>query len=174
MLIILSGLPGVGKTTLARALASDTGAVHLRIDTIEQALRSGMAPDEDVYDLGYRVGFALAGDLLKTGQTVIADSVNPVDATRSGWRSAATSAGASYLEFEVACSDQSEHRSRVETRTTDNPGQRLPSWDDVQARHYAAWTSDVHRLDTAGCTVFRSRRMFVLAYRNLLARDAAP
>ena len=35
MLLILSGLPGVGKTTIAHAL----GAAHIRIDTIEHALR---------------------------------------------------------------------------------------------------------------------------------------
>jgi tRNA uridine 5-carbamoylmethylation protein Kti12 len=39
MLIVLSGLPGVGKTTIARELASSLKAVYLRIDSIEQALR---------------------------------------------------------------------------------------------------------------------------------------
>ena len=38
MLIIFGGLPGVGKTSIARALAQKIGAVHLRIDTIEQAI----------------------------------------------------------------------------------------------------------------------------------------
>ena len=33
MLIILSGLPGVGKTTIARELARRLDAVHVRIDT---------------------------------------------------------------------------------------------------------------------------------------------
>ena len=39
MLIIFSGLPGSGKSTIARALAQQLGAVYLRIDTIEQAIR---------------------------------------------------------------------------------------------------------------------------------------
>ena len=39
MLIVFSGLPGSGKTTIARELARQLGAVYLRIDVIEQALR---------------------------------------------------------------------------------------------------------------------------------------
>ena len=35
----LGGLPGVGKTTIARELARQIGAVHVRIDSIEQAIR---------------------------------------------------------------------------------------------------------------------------------------
>lgn len=49
MLIILGGLPGAGKTTIARELALRLGAVHIRIDSIEQATRdsgviTGRAP----------------------------------------------------------------------------------------------------------------------------------
>ncbi|MGO6670405.1 AAA family ATPase, partial [Rhizobium ruizarguesonis] len=44
MLIIFGGLPGSGKTTIARALAERLNAVHVRVDTIEQAIRaSGIA-----------------------------------------------------------------------------------------------------------------------------------
>jgi predicted kinase len=39
MLIIFAGLPGVGKTTLAKAVAREWKAVYLLINTIEQALR---------------------------------------------------------------------------------------------------------------------------------------
>ena len=40
MLLILGGLPAVGKTSIATGLARDIKAVHMRIDSIEQALRN--------------------------------------------------------------------------------------------------------------------------------------
>lgn len=54
MLIVLSGLPGTSKTTIARELARQLGAVHVRIDTIEQALRESH-PGASVDDVGYRI-----------------------------------------------------------------------------------------------------------------------
>jgi predicted kinase len=48
MLIVFSGLPGVGKTTIARELACSLAAVYLRIDSIEQALRqAGLAVEAE-------------------------------------------------------------------------------------------------------------------------------
>jgi predicted kinase len=38
MLIVFSGLPGVGKTTIAQALARELRATYVRIDTIEDAI----------------------------------------------------------------------------------------------------------------------------------------
>lgn len=55
MLIILGGLPGSGKTTLAKALAKKLKAVHVRIDSIEQSIKNSLLKIEDVIDSGYRV-----------------------------------------------------------------------------------------------------------------------
>jgi Mrp family chromosome partitioning ATPase len=61
VLVVLGGLPGTGKTTIARQLAAKLQALHLRIDTIEHALRtSGVA---DVREIGYRVSACARGDL---------------------------------------------------------------------------------------------------------------
>ena len=70
----MSGLPGVGKTAISRELAMAVGAVHLRIDSIEQSLRSA---GWRVEGEGYAVAYALAADNLALGRTVIADCVNP-------------------------------------------------------------------------------------------------
>jgi predicted kinase len=37
--IVLGGLPAVGKTSVARAFSKVSLAVHVRIDSIEQAIR---------------------------------------------------------------------------------------------------------------------------------------
>jgi hypothetical protein len=39
MLIVFAGLPASGKSTIARSLPRELGAVWLRIDSIEQAIR---------------------------------------------------------------------------------------------------------------------------------------
>ena len=67
MLIVLSGLPGTGKTTIARRLASELSAVYLRIDSIEQAIISTGRPVEAE---GYLVGYSVAEDNLRLGLTV--------------------------------------------------------------------------------------------------------
>jgi hypothetical protein len=40
----------------------------------------------------------------------------------------------------VVCSDEAEHRRRVETRTTDVAGLVKPTWTAVTDREYEPWT----------------------------------
>ena len=112
MLVILSGLPGVGKTAVAREFARQIGAVHLRIDSIEQAICGWASSNEPLDDVGYRVAYAIAEDNLRIGRTVVADSVNPIRMTRDAWLNMAKRAGVTPLEVEIRCSAPSEHRRR--------------------------------------------------------------
>ena len=145
MLVVFSGLPGVGKTAIARELARTIGAVHLRIDTIEHALRrSGYRVEGE----GYEVAYAVAEDNLRAGRTVIADCVNPWPITRDAWRAVAERAGVAALNVEIVCSDVAEHRRRVESRESDIAGHPLPTWQDVVQRDYHAWDRDRLVIDT--------------------------
>ena len=120
MLIALGGLPGVGKSALAVALAQRIGAVHIRIDTIEQAMRNvGFTVSGPE---GYLAARDLARDNLRVGRTVIVDSVNPWEITRNYWRETAARMKVEIVEIEVVCSDRFEHRRRVESRVADIPG----------------------------------------------------
>ena len=149
VLIIFGGLPGTGKTTLSRALARRLDAVHVRIDTIEQAiLKSSIAPSS-VEEAGYLVGYAIAEDNLRLGRIVVADSVNPLRLTRENWLEVANRVGVDAVEVETICSDAGTHRRRIETRLSDSPGEQLPAWEDVAARDYHPWDTAHVVIDTA-------------------------
>ena len=153
MLIVLSGRPGVGKTTIARELARVTGAVHVRIDAIEQALRDD---GQEVFGEGYVLAHGVAEEHLREGRMVIADCVNPWPLTRDEWRAVADRAGVAVLELEVVCSDTAEHRRRVESRQPDIPYHVLPTWQNVLERDYRPWGRERMVLDSALLNVEQS------------------
>lgn len=156
VLVALTGLPGSGKTTVARELAARLGAVHVRVDVIETALETSGVIDaaggwEAFPAAGYAVAYALAADHLRAGTSVVADTVNPISITREAWRGVAHDTGTRILEVEVVCSDEAEHRRRVEAREADIPGHAEPTWEDIVEREYEplALGSDALRVDTA-------------------------
>jgi len=152
VLVVFAGLPGVGKTTIARELARQLGAVHLRIDTIEYAIRESGVLKGTVDAAGYETAYAVAEDNLRLGLTVIGDSVNPLPITRAAWLEVARRAGVPVIDVEVTCSDPIEHRRRVETRGTDFPGWLL-TWQEVVDRDYRPWDRERVVIDTAGAGV---------------------
>jgi hypothetical protein len=80
---------------------------------------------------------------------------NPLRLTRDAWIEVANRAQASAIEIEVQCSDADEHRRRVETRVTNIPRLRLPTWEEVISREYHRWDREHLVIDTAGRTVER-------------------
>lgn len=148
VLISFAGLPGTGKSTIARALSVATGAVYLRVDEIDAAIWAH-DPDRDIGPESYHIAAALAASNLWLGHTTIVDCVNPWAITRQIFAAAAQRAGVRLLGVELTCSDPALHRHRVESRKIDVPGLTPPDWAKVVRRDYTPWTQADLRIDTA-------------------------
>lgn len=157
-LIVFAGLPGVGKTTLAREVATALRATFLRIDTIEAAIASTSAAFDDD-PVGYVVGAGVAADQLRAGRPVVVDAVNAVEVARQGWVDLAQEHGVETDFVEVICDDPGEHRRRVEGRVAEMPGQHIPTWAEVRGRRWESFTVDRIVIDSGGDTSADVRRI---------------
>jgi predicted kinase len=91
----------------------------VRIDELDSALRgAGIAPEQPIGPATYLAANAVAEACLRVGTPVVVDGVNALEAIRDGWRAAASRAGAPLRVVEVVCSDATEHKRRVESRSS--------------------------------------------------------
>jgi predicted kinase len=152
ILYIFSGLPGTGKSTLAKNIAKRLNAVYIRIDTIEQGIK-------DLCDFnvqgpeGYRLAYRIAGDNLQIGNNVVTDQCNPINLTRKEWNNVALKHNCKYINIEIICSNKMEHKKRIENRESEIENLKLPSWNDVLKRDYELWDEERIVIDTANKTI---------------------
>jgi predicted kinase len=150
-LIVLSGLPGSGKSTVAEGLSRTLSMPLFSVDPIEAAMwRGGLSKDQTGI-AAYDVAVALADEHLRLGHSVIVDAVNPIEAPRAAWRNLAAKHRAEMKIIECVCADEAVHRQRIEARVRNIAGMPEVTWDRVQRRRaeYEAWTDARLTLDTS-------------------------
>lgn len=143
MLIVVSGLPGTGKSALADRLGQRLCAVVLSVDPIEAAmLESGIEQSFETGYAAYRIVSTIVAANLALGQTLIVDAVSGVAEAKAWWPSLAETAGVSLAVIECICSDSRLHRSRLERRERGLESFPEPSWDDIERRReeWVPWT----------------------------------
>ena len=150
-LIVLSGLPGSGKTVVAEGLSRALSVPILSIDSIEAAMwRAGLAK-ADTGIAAYEVAQALADENLRFRLSVIVDAVNPVEAPRAAWRNLAGKHRVSLKVIECICADETILRQRIESRVHSVAATRGLTWARLLQRRaeYEPWTDPRLVLDTS-------------------------
>ena len=147
VLYIFSGLPGAGKTTLAKEISKLFGSVYIRIDTIEQGIRD--LCNFNVQGEGYRLAYRVIADNLNIGNNVVVDSCNPIKLTRNEYENIAKDNNCNYINIEIICSNKNEHKNRNKTRKNDIKNLKLPTWEDIEKRDYEEWDKEHIIIDTA-------------------------
>lgn len=151
MLVLLSGLPGAGKSALADGLGRSLPAAVFSVDPIESAiLAAGLEHGFATGLAAYGVAMRLAEDHLALGQHVVADAVNDVAQAREAWRQIAARREVPLRIIECVCSDEALHRRRLEARERGLAFPE-PTWDAVLRRRqeWAPWPEDVLVVDSA-------------------------
>lgn len=143
-LVVMSGLPGSGKSTVARELARALEFSLFELDHIEAPILARFDGDALGWG-GYEILSALAEDNLSLGHSVVLDSVAWTNALREEWRMLAARHRARYRPIEVVVPDRELHRTRVTARPAKNDWRRI----EAAVKLYEAWSSDRLVLDSS-------------------------
>lgn len=153
--IVFSGLPGTGKSTLAETIGRQLGIPVFAKDRLEASLlQNGLRSTIEEKTLGY-AGYdlltVLAERQLILDQSVILDSVAATQTIRTAWRDLANRYSAELHVIECMCSDVTLHRQRLRSRKRNIPGWHELKWADIEKvkQYYQAWDEDRLMVDMA-------------------------
>jgi len=106
MLVLIAGLPGTGKTTVAKAFAKQCGAVHLNSDTLrlELGLMGHYSPEDK--EKVYASLLERARTALLAGKQVVVDSTFFSEKIRAPFQALATSCGVPLRWIEVKAAER--------------------------------------------------------------------
>jgi predicted kinase len=133
--LVFTGLPGTGKSTLAEKVATIIKAPAFAGDWLLGALKpfgvlAGLDRQTSL-DLYYRLLHTLTARQLMLGQSAVLDCL-VTDANVAAWRQQAAEFDARLVIVECVCSDEQVHRRRLEGRRRHIPGWHEIDWDHVE------------------------------------------
>jgi predicted kinase len=152
-LIVFSGLPGTGKSTLAEAVGKELRIPVFARDWLEATLLRcellSIRESKSLSWAGYELMTVLAERQLILDQSVILDSVAATETIRSTWRQLSRQYGADWRVVECICSDENLHRSHLRVRNRNIPGWHELKWSDVEKvrQYYRPWNDKCLKLD---------------------------
>lgn len=150
ILIVVSGLPGSGKTTLSEKLARQYSFSLISLDLLKaMLLETGLVKDFNDGRQVWTLALKLAEQQLELGGSVIVDAVNAEEAAKDSWRQLARSQRVELKIIECFNSDEIQHRERVARRKKNLYGIPEVTWEWVENRQsvYTNWKEPILRVD---------------------------
>jgi hypothetical protein len=106
MLVLVTGLPATGKSTMARKLAGKLKGVVLSTDRIRKRLVSRPEYTRGEKEMVYRVMILIAEYLLRSGVTVVLDGTFYLRSLRKQVYSLSSRTGSRLLIVECSCPEE--------------------------------------------------------------------
>jgi predicted kinase len=151
-LIVFSGLPGAGKSTLAEGVARELRIPAFSADWLLGSLTPfGGYRVERRQEMGAELLTTLALRQLIFGQSAILDSPSEDPRMRHRWRTLARKTGSDFKVIVCACPDRQVHRMRLDNRRRGIPGWHDGgNWPSVERRisEFIPWENDALFINT--------------------------
>lgn len=148
-LILFAGMPGSGKTTLARIVAQQLKLPIFSKDRVQRVLRDHHLAAENTGD-GYYIILDMADEQLSLGVSVVLDATFPLDHFRMVASETAARHQARFCAFYCYCSDDALWQERMSSRVQYVPGWKPVGWDDVlrMRQYYQPWDDNALTIDS--------------------------
>ena len=150
MLVMLMGLPGVGKSHCGRLLAQRLGAAHVATDHLRSRLfiAASYADEENAAVFG--IAEALADELLGEGHIVVLDATHLIARNRLAAENVARARGAA-LHHVLVTADDASARERLTSRSRDRAAgdhsdADLGVYERMRARGFEAPAAGYHEI----------------------------
>ena len=131
LLLLFSGLPGVGKTTLARRTACSPNYPLFTKDLFQSSLRIYKLADR-TSPHGYYLLFDLAEEQIMNGMSVILDGVFPMQGFRERAARITQVHSGAFIPIYCFCSDRQDWKQRVISRKGNIPSWSPVDWEEVK------------------------------------------